>query len=463
MEPWAIVAVGATTVAGLLAPLQVNDLAYHVRVGEWMWAAHRVARTDTLTYTVFGQPWIDQQWGAQLLLSLVYSAGGWKTLIVLRALVVGACFGATFLIARSNGSSALVAGVCTMAGFIAAALVPGALALRPQLLALPLFVFSAWVIHSRADHARRLFVLPLIAVVWANVHGSFPLLTVMLLIALIQDVVTKAPKLRPILALTIASILAPLLSPFGFGVYRYVWDVTTSPVVRQLITEWAPLYDRAIPGVAFLGLVLIGGVACSRPGVRRPTIEEGLSLVLFTGLAAWSGRNILWWSVLVPPIVAGLLVDRYVGSAWSRRATAVCVVLLSAGACLGLSFVITRPTASLLTEAPPGVTTALAEMPSDQGRVFNEWWGSWFEFALPDQLMFTDARVEIFPSSIWRDYDTVVNAGPGWRDVLARWNVSIVVLDSRHDVPLTQALAADPQWVRTFEDADGVIFQRVGT
>ena len=121
VEPWAIVAVGATTVAGLLAPLQVNDLAYHVRVGEWMWAAHRVARTDMLTYTVFGQPWIDQQWGAQLLLSLVYSAGGWKTLIVLRALVVGACFGATFLIARSNGSSALVAGVCTMAGFIAAA------------------------------------------------------------------------------------------------------------------------------------------------------------------------------------------------------------------------------------------------------------------------------------------------------------------------------------------------------
>jgi hypothetical protein len=458
--PWGFVVLGTTLVASLLAPLQVNDLAYQLRVGQWMWAAHHVARTDMLTYTVFGQPWLNQQWGAQLLLWLGYDAGGWKTLIVVRAALVAACFGATFRIARSAGSSSLVAGVCTLAGYVASALVPGTLTLRPQLLALPLFVTSAWLIRSRETSPRRLLILPCIAVAWANIHGSFPILTVLLAIALVHDAVTRAPTRRMTIVATISSLLAPLVSPWGFGTYRYVWQVTTSPVTRHVITEWQPLYSNVIPGLAASALLTIAAVAYAKRGVRRPTLEETLGLAVFTGLAVWSARNVLWWSVFVPPVMGGLLAGWRPGSVWTPRSTigVTAAVALSVG--LSLAFVFARPVDASLTEAPPGVTRALAVTSTDGGNVFDEWWGSWFEFALPDRLMFTDARVEIFPESVWNDYDTIVNARSGWSDVLARYGVSVIVVNSEHSLPLVDALAQDPGWVRSYEDADGVIYRR---
>jgi hypothetical protein len=75
--------------------------------------------------------------------------------------------------------------------------------------------------------------------------------------------------------------------------------------------------------------------------------------------------------------------------------------------------------------------------------------------------VFTDARVELFPDQVWADYATVVSADPGWHEVLDRWEISTIVVDRAHSVPLLEALADDPDWSLVYEDGDGVIFQRV--
>lgn len=458
--PWGAVVLATVALASILAKLQVNDLAYLLRVGEWMRTTHAVARTDMMTFTVFGRPWLNQQWGSQLVLSVAYDAGGWKTLIFLRALLVIACFGATYRMTRSTGSSPVVAAACVLAAYTASALVPGTLTLRPQLLALPLLVVAIWIVRTRASHPGRLWFLPLIGVIWANTHGSFPLLTILLGIAFIHDTVTRALTWRLTATIMGISVVAPLISPWGLGTYRYVWDVATSHVVRSQITEWQPLYTAPFVSAAFFALVALGCVVYFKRGRRKPTLEEALGLATFTTLAILSSRNILWWSVFVPPVVGGLVAGWRPGSTWPPRATmAVSATLVSAVA-LGSVFVASQPGTALLTEAPQGLTGALSTTSSSGERVFDEWWGSWFEFALPDRPMFTDARVEIFPDSVWEDYDRVVGAERGWHEVLDGWDISVIVINRHHDLPLTDTLMADPRWIKVYEDADGIIFER---
>ncbi len=86
---WAFLAVALPVVAALVASLSTVDLTYQLRAGAEILASSSIPRVDSWTYTVAGQPWFDQQWGAQVALSAVYQVVGWTGLALLRAGLVG--------------------------------------------------------------------------------------------------------------------------------------------------------------------------------------------------------------------------------------------------------------------------------------------------------------------------------------------------------------------------------------
>jgi hypothetical protein len=51
----------------LAATPSAIDLAYHVKAGELMVEQRAVLRVDVLAWPTAGGPWLDQNWGAQVL------------------------------------------------------------------------------------------------------------------------------------------------------------------------------------------------------------------------------------------------------------------------------------------------------------------------------------------------------------------------------------------------------------
>jgi hypothetical protein len=455
MFPWVL-----PVIVVLLSRLQVGDLAYQLRAGNIMWETMSVLRADSFTYTIPGAPWLDQQWGAQVVLGRWFTLFSWRGLMALQAAIVACSFGVTYRRTVASGVSVLIASAVTLIAFAAAASLPGALALRPQLLALPLFIASGWIISQRHDRpALQLALLP-IGIVWSNTHGSFLLLTVLLAIAFASDLIARSVRTKATGALLIASLFTPLISPWGVEIYRYVWDLARSPIVREAISEWRPLYTQPAAAV-IVGLAAVGAcIGFARRAARRPTFEEAAMLTMFTVLAVWSGRNLLWWAVVVPPIVGGLLAGWRAGGDWSSSATRGIALALSVVVIVGTWRIATTPDEQLRTEAPPGITAWLANH-QREGRVFAEWWGGWFEFAVPQLPMFVDARVELFPSSVWRDYAAIVDMDPTWSTVLDRWHITTIVLARNHHAAFEQALRTDPLWTLAYEDGDGFVFTRL--
>ena len=82
---WAFLAVGLPVLAALIANLSAVDLAYHLRAGEMFLDTGRIPTTDTFTFTASGATWLNQQWGAQAILAVVYRLFGWTGLTLLRA------------------------------------------------------------------------------------------------------------------------------------------------------------------------------------------------------------------------------------------------------------------------------------------------------------------------------------------------------------------------------------------
>src|SRR4051812_25757207 len=193
---WTFLAVALPVLASLLVPLSTVDLAYHLRAGAEILDARALPTVDTWTFTAAGLPWVDQQWGAQVILHGVYAGGGWTGLAIVRALLIGVVFGGLFAISRRSGVDVRLAAVLTLVAFVVA--VP-ALALRPQLLGMVCFVLAAWLVAIRRETPRALWLVPVVVAVWANLHGSFFLGPILVGLAWLQDLHDGDPAARRVL------------------------------------------------------------------------------------------------------------------------------------------------------------------------------------------------------------------------------------------------------------------------
>src|SRR5438046_9374454 len=91
-------------VVALLSRMGTTDLTYHIRAGDEILRAHALPRVDTYTFSVAGQPWLDQQWGAQIALALGHR-GGWATLAFLQAYFIVISFFILYLTCIARGTS----------------------------------------------------------------------------------------------------------------------------------------------------------------------------------------------------------------------------------------------------------------------------------------------------------------------------------------------------------------------
>ena len=110
----------------------------------------------------------------------------------------------------------------------------------------------------------------------------------------------------------------------------------------------------------------------------------------------------------------------------------------------------------LVGDAPSGITGALKAIVRPGHHVLNpQPWGSWVEFAVPDGLVTLDSRIELFPATVWEDYDRVWHGAEGWQEILTGWQVDVVVA-TKDDRELVDRLVS-AGWHIDYADNDGSI------
>ena len=502
---WSFLAVVLPMFGALVAPMSAVDLAYQLRAGAAILAGQGIPTVDTWTFTVAGTPWHDQQWLAQAFLAMVFGAFGWSGLAILRAALVALAFGLLLAAVRTRAPrlGARTASLLVIAAFIVAA---PALALRPQLIAIVLFAATLLVLAGRKTHPRRLWLIPVLAALWANVHGSFPLVILLAGLAWLEDLsvgfpdVDLTPRRQIAPGAAVAAAAATLLNPTGLGVWSYALGVATNSTIASRVSEWrTPSLATPSGFLFFASLVAVtafvaGAFARREVGRWRPSLPMAmliarppwvlsLTLLIFAVLGLVSGRGIAWWPLVAAVTVAALLEARArkaqpavpdpAEAPDARPALAerrsllngvIAVALLLAAIALVPIWKPIGPAGApigLLTEAPQGIAAELASGRVPGANVWNpQLWGSWLELTAPNIRVATDSRIELFPPQIWDEADQI-GAGTGsWQEILDRSAVDAVVTAARSDGPLDQALGTTLGWTLEYRDADGSIWVR---
>lgn len=465
-----LLAIMLPATASMLAPVFSGDVAYQIRTGQLIVEAGAILSGDPFTFTVAGQPWLNQQWGASLVLGVGFDLVGWGGLLLMRAVLIGATFGFVFAACRGVGATSVVASLVTLGAFVVAAT---NLALRSQTFGLFCFAAIVAILAYRRKHPSLLWLIPLVMVIWANTHGSFFIGWAAIGFAALEDIVARSRLALGTVAVGILAVIATLLNPWGLAMWRYVADLSTNPLIAQLISEWQPTSLQSPTGLFFFGsaafvlvLLLVRGRAISWLQVAW--------LAALAVVAVMAVRGVAWWAIGAAPIVAilvsGLTIrGRSLADAGPEQRRALGYTAIAGVLVVFAMFALPywRPLDALygpedvLRDAPRGVTEALLAEATPDDRLFaDQTWASWFELAVPGVPVMVDSRIELFDRRILGDYLHVTNARADWQRILDSWQVSLLAIPADASSQLIPFLEGNGDWAVLYEDDEGQVYRR---
>jgi hypothetical protein len=223
-----------------------SDTWWHLITGRYIVDNGTIPLTDPFSHTRLGHPWVDHGWLAQVLLYGLYVVGKWTGLSLgVAALVTGAF---AFVYAQSTGNPyirafGVVLGAITSSVFWAA---------RPQIMSFMLTALVAYLLDRYKRHDGRLLPwLPLVTLVWANIHGGYAIAFILMLCYIVgeaanmvtghnQDPVLSRRRLLNLGLVTGICLLTVVINPNTWRIWLCPFQTIGIGVLRDFIQEWHP-------------------------------------------------------------------------------------------------------------------------------------------------------------------------------------------------------------------------------
>jgi hypothetical protein len=482
-----VAAIAFLGVAAMAARVSADsDTFWHLRAGAWILEHREVLRADPFSLTRNGEPWEYPGWLAEIALYGAFRAFGYAGLNLLTAASVVAAF--ALLWPTLEGPALLKAFVLCLAAVTSAVYWSA----RPQILSFALAAAFLFVLEKWRDAGiRRLWVLPVLIALWANLHGGFVIGFLLLFIYLAGALVEigrevffsgvalpnawRARKVEVIglVGAVLLSVAAVGVNPDGPSMLLYPFKTVSIGVLQDYIQEWQSPNFHRLEVQPFLWMLLLGSLAFAL-STRTKRASELIGFLGFAAMGLLAGRNIaLFALVAAPPL------SRHAGSAIEplvrriRRGpdvppgtarllnTALFVLALIAAAikiAIPLGGEVNR---QAIRERLPVAAADWIREHRPVGPLFNSYnWGGYILWALyPEYPSFVDGRTDLFDDEILSDYLLTWRAEPGWEEVFARWGIRLALLEP--GAPLVLALEMSG-WERLYEDDQAIVMGRPG-
>jgi len=487
-----LAAIYALTAGPVIDP----DFWWHLRTGQFIFESRTIPRADFFSHTAAGKEWVAHEWLTEVLMYAVYRAGGWAGLIASFSCVMTAAVWLAYRRAAEVAPHPFVAGAAVL---LAAAATAPMWGVRPQMISFLLtsFFVAALARFTREGHARSLWSLPPLMLVWANMHGGFALglaLVGLTAAGVALDELIAAnpprsgttprlgagallreawPRVRPLcLALAACAAVVPL-NPNGARLFTYPLETITSDAMQRHIHEWmSPDFHR--PESVPFALLLLATFAALALSPKRARASELLlvGVSAYAGLRSW--RNIPFFALVAAPVLAEHAWLYVIGRSWGRRLVASgaggvasasqCVLNAALFVAIPLALCVVCVTRAAVrqpaveAERYPAAAVEFLRAHSEAGPVFNAYgWGGYLIWKLhPERRVYIDGRADVYGDQFVEDYLKAEGGEPGWREPLERHGVRTVMIAP--DAALASLLREDESWEKVFEDRRSVVF-----
>ncbi|HEV8038353.1 MAG TPA: hypothetical protein VGP62_05780 [Bryobacteraceae bacterium] len=475
----AILALAAICLIGMFSTEVAGyDTWWHLKTGEYIVHYRALPVPDPFSYTTYlGKPAypgeeqvrhfnLTHEWLAQVVLYGIYAAAGATGLVIFKALLLAALCSLTGLIAAQRSGSFYLG---LAAAFATAVLAVEFASDRPALVSFLMVAIFVAIFELRWPF----WILPPLALLWANCHGGFFLGFVVMGAYSVEAAILRFQKhplendLR-IWKMSALAVAVSFLNPNGFHIldtlFRYRQSYLTSTLIEWRSPYlWGPPYSFDILLYAAAVVLLLSW--------RKVRVSDWLLFAAFAVASLTAYRNILLIGFLAPILIAAWFPRRFRAPRFLGLASiGLLLATLITGVARGNFFQFR----AALWQYPTGAVDFLRAHAISKP-MFNTYeYGGYLIWRLwPQQRTFVDGRA--LNESVYQDYRSILyNSSPTpnvlgaeCRRLLDRYAVRVVVMNTFEYVtgafyPLALALGnpSTADWQLVYEDPQSVIFLR---
>jgi hypothetical protein len=499
-----IVLLAAMTI-GLLAQRLLGDagIGWHIRNGQQILSTHSITRTDPFSVTMGGHSWYAWEWLYDLKIAAIHQWLGLNGVVLFTAVIIAATFALALRLSLRRGAD-LPTSVVLLALSLGASTIH--LLARPHVLSWLLAVIWFQVLDDSEgrDPAKRqrLWWLPGLMLLWANLHGGFVLGFALLGLYLLSAAIRYfrcsdnemrqdfAGRMRQLGMVTAASLLASLINPYGYELHGHVFQYLSSRWLMDHIDEFLSPNFHGVAQQCFVVLLLItlGTLAVVR---NKPPLSRVFVLLFAAYSGLYASRGLPVSSLLLMLIVAPLLSRAVTEARANAELQPPLHVWLSRwesfAARMGCAEMQLRghlwPAAAIVVgmlicsqQDKPGshqwmdarfdaqrFPVEAAEVIVQRGirdPIFSlDSWGGFLIYQLyPQTRVFVDDRHDLYGEEFLKDYLQTVRLTPEWDKFLNEKRVNWVLVPA--ESPLANMLMQASRWDVVHRDGTAVLLRR---
>jgi hypothetical protein len=474
----------------LLCCRQVSslDVGFHLRAGERLLAGGGWPRNDPFTFTLEDRPYIDTSWGYQVVLAAARRLGDAPGVVALHGLLVLGTFAVLYRTARLAPVDPASLVAVTLAGAAASEMRYEA---RPELASWLLLAAVLHLLHRHAEGRRSpLWLLPLLHLLWANVHGLFVLGWIAILCFAVGGSLARR---RPEWALAgwgFLSVAATLVNPYGWRGMTFPFTLATrleeenafGQSIGEFTSPFALGLSKQLPFApqaplwAFR-LLAVASVFALAGALRSRRWGAALLLLPFGLLAVKMVRNVPLFVIACLPWTAwSLSVRGLLGRSAARAAVGR---RLAAGALAAAGLIAVVLAARVVTDAYYIASRRVdrfgwgwnrLSLPVDaaefvartglRGPMLNHLnFGGYLMWALREPV-FIDGRLEVVGEEFYGRYRAILESAEAMERAVDRWGIRFAIFPYATNPRLLGRLSGDASWRLAYADPLAAIFVR---
>jgi hypothetical protein len=457
-----------------------EDLGRHILLGKIIVTEKTVPNTNLFSYTYPDFPFINHHWGSEVIFYLVYRLGSINGLIMLK---VGILLSVLFFLIYSSikkihfpvfilGSSILALNILQYRSDI-----------RPEIFGYLFFVLFLIILYGQKEKKNhRIWFLPLILILWVNLHISFIFGICLYLMYMIDRFIWKRLNRTEVILLFILSGTV-CINPDGIqgALYRVSYLTNIFSKGAFLVVENQSLFSlekiSPIPTFLIIKICFVLVLLLSIPSFLKKKFFEIITPIFFGILSLMTIRNVPFFAFsFIYPLAWGL--DFYydqIGkvSAYAHRKY---FVLFEISAIFFLIIISIQSSHSLLSNtyyvhAYSGVKTGLGQVKGARegvdffithhlkGPIFNNYdIGSYLIYRLyPQQKVFVDTRPEAYPLNFFSsEYIPILLDDGKWGQEITKRKFQTIIFShtdlSQWGQLFIRKRLIDPDWEMVYFD-----------
>lgn len=450
------------------------DVWWHLKVGDWVIQHAAFPHHGILSRSAASRSWAAYSWGYEVLLSRFYS---WFGLVgiglygTLLTLIVA--FSIYWMVRRLSGNfwfSILLAVLgCYSFLFL---MMP-----RPVFFSIALLCVTLTLLlqAQRDGDVRQLYWLPLIFLLWANLHIQFIYGLAVVGLFVVANLAERwAARFgmfsasiaesrlsgRTLLVILGGCILAPFISPYSYHLYGIIFAYSQSQLIYTIIKELQPLGFRAYENYAEL---LLAGAAFFAIAWRRRIDLFKLALMVMAAVVAFRTMRDSWFMSVA---AVACIADKETEAAQRDEpetplelagvflTIAILLFILAPG--LDFTF---RGMDRTITGMFPVEAVNFVHQNRIPGPLYNNFdWGGFLTWYMSDYPVVIDGRTDLYGDQLDQLLLSTQNGDASYRDNPYLNQAGVVLLRRRDG--LTAALQLDPRFHKVYEDQISTVFVR---